>query len=232
MRDSVLSERVGNYRINVYYDEDCENPRTEWDEASHMVIRNRYVACENDDVEGILSQLCEKYGVKMSGKSMGALIDELNKFIVIKPISVYTHSGSTVYYGLPCDRWDSGVYGFGYMERDDVYGELCGRSKKKYATWRDQAEAIMQSEMETFDRAVRGNVFGFTIEKLTEPSEAMKATPEFDWDWWEADDRNWEDFDSCWGFYMDADEVLAEAKSEIPNEQIIVVCKPELELAS
>lgn len=231
MRDSVLSERVGNYRINVYYDEDCANPRTEWDEASHMVIRNRYVACENDDVEGTMSRLCEKYGIKMSGKGLRQLIDELNEFIVIKPISVYTHSGSTVYYGEPCDRWDSGVYGFGYMEREDVYGELCGRSTK-YATWREQAEAIMQGEMETFDRAVRGEVFGFTIEKLTEPSDAMKATPEFDWEWWESDERNWEDFDSCWGFYMTDEEVLAEAKGEIPQSQNALVIAPELELVA
>lgn len=222
MRESVLSERVGNYRINVYYDYDCDNPRTDWDcNASHMVVQSRSLAVEDDDIEGILNGLCLDYGIDNTNMGFLETIEALNEFIVIKPISKYEHSGITVWYGHPNCDWDSGFIGFGYMEHADVME--CGRNGIDYPNWRDQAEELMQGEMEDLDRVCRGEVFGYVIEELEEPSEAMKLTDGYDEERWEEDERNWSDYDSCWGFYMDAEDVMKEAKSCLPQMEEVAV---------
>lgn len=199
--EAVLTEELGNYRIGVYYDECEQNPRVDWDNASHMVVRSRHLSTENNEVEEIINALCEKYGIDNDGMDFFEVIDALNEFIVIKPISIYVHSGMTVFFGLPTDRWDSGVVGFGYMEHEDLYSDCCGRSKKAYPDWRDQCEAIMNGEMEVLDRAVQGNIYGYVIEELDEYDE-------------------WAEYDSCWGFFEDADDVMEEAKACLPKEVI------------
>lgn len=196
---AVLTEKIDNYRINVYYDDEPENPRTDWDNASHMVVRSRYLSTENNQVEEIINALCEKYGINNDGMDFYEVIDALNKFIVIKPISIYVHSGMTVFFGRPTDRWDSGVVGFGYMEHEDLYSDCCGRNKKAHPDWRDQCEAVMRGEMDALDRTVRGEVFGYVTEELD-------------------DDGDWVEYDSCWGFFMDAEEVIEEAKLNLPHE--------------
>lgn len=224
MEDYLLveSERVGNYRVKVYYDTEYENPRTEWDNASHMVVDTREMGVESDDVEGVLNRLCEKYEIDNEDMDFLETIEALNEFIVIMPISMYSHSGITVWYGSPNCRWDSGYIGFGYMEHADLYGEMCGRNKKDYPYWRDQCMAVMEGEMETLDKAARGEVFGWVIQKLIEPSFEMTLAPEYDAEEWEEDDDNWDEIDSCWGYFMDSKDVLKEGICQIPKEELAI----------
>lgn len=222
MKESILEERIGNFRISIYFDTYYnENPRIDWDNVSHMVVRSRYVSAESDEVEDTINSLCAKYDIDNEDMSFYEVIDALNEFIVIKPISIHVHSGMTVFFGKPTDRWDSGIIGFGYIEHEDLYRDNCGRSKRAYPDWRDQCSAIMESEMWAFDRYVRGDIYGFTIEELEEPSEQMKATPEYDEEWWEEDERNWHIYDSCGGFYDNPEAVMEEAKRELPSEVMV-----------
>lgn len=197
MNEPVKTKQIGNYTINVYYDEMSCNPRLEWDNASHMVVRSRYLEVESNEVEQTINSLCNKYGIENEDMGFLEVIEALNEHIVIKPISLYVHSGMTVWYGSPTCRWDSGYIGFGYMEHEDLYSSVCDRDKKHYPNWRDQCEAVMGGEMDVLDRCLRGEVYGYVIE-----------------------DMDGEHIDSCWGFYEDAEEVMKEAEEMIPEEVV------------
>jgi hypothetical protein len=192
-------------RVKVYYDEGS-NPRKDFDNCTHFILSNGYG--DSDDVQGTLWQLCEDYGIEdYENENFLTLINKLKDYIAIDPVSMYSHSGDTIFFGAPNDRWDSGYIGFAYAELSDIEGPMCGRNSKDYPDWRDQAYAILEGDMADLDRAVRGEVYGFVEEKLNEPSDEMRSAPEYDEEWWSNNDENWTETDSCWNFYEDANEL-------------------------
>lgn len=172
-------------RISVYYDCDTENPR-EWDNMAHFILKPGFG--DESDVRGWLEQLCEDYGVEnYEERPWLELINELSNYIVIKPVSMYEHSGATIFFGAPNDRWDSGYIGFAYIERADL--DKYGNNESKREDWRKAAESYLNDEMETLDKYVRGEVYGFVEEEQDE-------------------DGDWNETDSCWGFFESPDELI------------------------
>jgi hypothetical protein len=193
--DTVLTKEFGeNKRVRVCSDYDgCDDPRS-WDNVAHFICRHgRYKLGDNDNIEGELQKLADKFKVDIEGLNFLQVIKALNDYCVIKPISMYEHSGCTVFFGAPTDPWDSGYIGFGYVTFEDIDGPNCGRNAKDYPDWRDQAEEIMDGEMDTYDRYVRGEVYGYFVEE------------------YDADEGEWNETGSCWGFYMEPEEVANEA---------------------
>lgn len=92
----------------------------------------------------------EKYG----------LVSRSNK-IVISPISIYDHSGVTIWLGYPNDRWDSGIIGFSYIEKDVA---LKYNNRLTDEDWQSWAENEMKQEMKIYDYYVRGEVYYYYIE--------------------------------------------------------------------
>lgn len=208
----------GTKRVSIYYDNPSDNPRS-WSNYCHMICEHRRydLGDSHNGIENELHLLCEKYGIDWEGDwendvkemTVAQMITELKKHIVIRPISIYDHSGVSIFWGGPCDRWDSGCVGFGYCELSDI--ERCGRNEKDFPDWHDQAKSIMDGEMETYDQYIRGEVYGFVLEERRAPSKQLVETPEwkeFIKDRWE-DEFQWQEADSCWGFY-DKPQELAE----------------------
>lgn len=207
----------GNKRVSIYYDTDpCDSPR-DWDVFCHMICERRHYCLgdKHNGVENELHMLCEKYGIDWEGNwendveemTFSEMIEALSAHIVIRLISVYDHGGVTIFWGYPTDRWDSGCIGFGYCEESDV--QEAGRNKDKYPDWRDQAKAIMDDEMEIYDKYVRGDVYGWRLEERKAPSKELMETPEwgdFLSDYWE-ENFEWEETDSCWGYYDEPEEI-------------------------
>ena len=112
------------------------------------------------------------------------LDDELLKL----PIYLYDHSGITINTtGFSCP-WDSGMVGIIYMTKQTAI-ENWG---KKIVTKdvRDKAMACLRAEIECLDQYLTGRVYGYRV-----------YDPEGD------------ELDSCWGFYGEAAECLAEGMS-------------------
>lgn len=127
------------------------------------------------------------------------------------PIWIYEHSGITISCGdragQYADRWDSGQLGFIVMLKKkamkdlveyvlDEKGECIPDGKRGYKTrplteetWRARAIEVMKDEVETYDQFLTGEVFGFTLYEA-DPVEDDE-TPD------------WEETDSCWGFFGD-----------------------------
>ena len=100
----------------------------------------------------------------------------LEKHYIILPLFVYEHGGITMNTsGFSCP-WDSGQVGFIYVsvaEAKKEYGWNRLTSKR-----RKQIESYLRQEVETYDKYLTGDVWGYVIyEEEDDPIE------------------------SCWGFY-------------------------------
>lgn len=107
---------------------------------------------------------------------------------LIRPLSLYDHSGITIFAGAPTCRWDSGQVGWQYITDKALADEWNG----------DEAKALkyMDATLETYDDYLTGNVHGYIVERgtLGETTYADGTTEPT---------IRWEHEDSCWGFYGD-----------------------------
>lgn len=107
---------------------------------------------------------------------------------MIRPLSLYDHSGITISAGAPTCQWDSGYVGWQYLTDKALADEWNGD--------RDRALAYMDATLNTYDDYIRGNAHGFTLELGT------LGTTTFADGTTESTIR-WDHADSCWGFIGD-----------------------------
>ena len=112
---------------------------------------------------------------------------------MIRPLSLYDHSGITISAGAPSCPWDSGYVGWQYVTEESLRAEWDGD--------RDRALAYMDATLKTYDDYITGNVHGFTLEKGTLYTEERTYADGTSVTMGEA--IEWEHEDSCWGFIGD-----------------------------
>lgn len=122
-----------------------------------------------------LLKMCEKYGD-----------------VAILPLHLYDHSGISMSTGsfvgrAPHAEWDSGQVGYIYMDKETAMKELCVREED----WKSHAEKTLQSEVETYDNFLTGEVYGY---KLYEGLEEI---------------------DSCWGFNPGKEDIKTLMREEL-----------------
>lgn len=123
---------------------------------------------------------------------------------VILPVYLYDHSGITINTtGFSC-QWDSGQVGWIFADKDAIrkWYQVKNITKKL----KERVCESLINEIEIFDKYIRGEIYGFTIE-----------------------DEEGENVESCWGFY-DEKECMEEAESQVPSEQDILNAMKEAEL--
>lgn len=139
--------------------------------------------------------------------------------IATLPLYLYDHSGITMSTNDFGDRWDSGQVGWIYVDKETILRETLGyvldehgeRIRVEYkhegqpstygcetrkltdATWQARAEEVLRDEVKTYDQYLRGEVYGYILERK-----------EID----EDGEEEYVDEDSCWGFYTDTLEDL------------------------
>lgn len=120
----------------------------------------------------------------------------LAPFAVWLPLWLYDHSGITMSCGTRTypynDPWDSGQVGWIIVFKDKVIAE-CGATEKD---WEQQALSVLRSDVAIYDQYLTGQVYGFTLYEAEKPDEDLD------------DDGvscpDWQDIESCWGFYGDS----------------------------
>ncbi len=144
--------------------DDChEDPRKEFDHESTMVcFHDRY-------------QLGDDHDLRSSDfPGWEEIADHLRKeedIHTILPLILLDHSGLSMSTGRswPFDcQWDAGQVGFIYATKANV---------KEWGIADDKVEDGLRAEVATYDQYLRGDVWGYVIE------------------------RDGEHVDSCWGFY-------------------------------
>lgn len=143
-----------------------------------------------DEIAGEMEDeldLCEKL----------QLIEESGE-VVMLPISMYEHSGITLWLGSKWShydaQWDCSSIGFAYVEKSTAKEEGMLDPGEEYDhDWKKWAYAMMEAEMKTYDQYVRGEVYGYMVED----EDGEKASDAL--------------LSGCWGYY-EKDYMLEDAK--------------------
>lgn len=189
MYDYTVDEQTlpSGIKVKVKVDENPMSPR-EWDNVSHMLCwHTRYNLGDEQwshngsvDLDAVVDYIRDKY-----------------EPTIIRGLYLYDHSGLSISMSQsPFDPggWDTSFVGliFDTAEGRDLLG-----------TPTDNMEEIIEAELDTYDKYLRGDVYGYVVE-----------------------DADGLFVDSCWGFYSDADalaEGLAIARHEQARKDVIEV---------
>lgn len=105
--------------------------------------------------------------------------------------------------------------GLSYMTKEH-FDKTCGFSPQHYKTWQEQALAVIEGEVKCIELWAWGDVKGFVLEKK------VRFTKSFhDEDREDEEDCEWEEVDSCWGYFMETEELIKEVMSEHGLKEII-----------
>jgi len=224
-------------RVRIEVDSDVSNPRDEDCNFGTMVCwHKRYMLGDKKpDYEpyefcwrlmqerewNIQNKDIPEYGY-IEDRHIAAYID---KHFCVLPLFLYDHGGITMSTGRFSCPWDSGQVGYIYVSLEECQANWMvpdagwkhplqdheGNSLTMY----EYAERLLKGEVETYDNYLTGDVYGFIIEQ--------RETVENDID----DDPEWEEVDSCWGFYGTdwfsngmSDYVPAELHDQLRNAEI------------
>jgi hypothetical protein len=125
------------------------------------------------------------------------LLELIGEKAVILPLYLYDHGGITMSTGSFGDRWDSGQVGWIYVTKDRLAKE--GLSHRTT----EEIEQYLKGEVEIYDQYLRGNVYGYSLE-IAHKCECCNHV-------------EYEEIDSCWGYY--GDEGIEDGlKDSIPEE--------------
>lgn len=179
------------YTIKIFHDDFPISPR-EYDNLGTIIHWSREY--DLGEVDGRKDNVDAQEFAAMKRKN-GA---------VILPVYLYDHSGITINTtGFSC-QWDSGQIGWIFADKDAIRKWFQVKNITK--NLRERVREHLISEIETFDKYIRGDVYGFTVE-----------------------DEDGEGVDSCWGFY-DEKECMEAAEESVPSEQDILNDMKEAEL--
>jgi hypothetical protein len=234
----VESFEVGRCTVHIVLDDNPQNPRKEFDNVGTMVCwhpnyslgdvdgRRSYGSGE-DFLRSLAGDHTEEDADEMEMEQVWKLVHE---YYAILPLSLYDHSGITMFVGkrgdYPFDSagWDTSNVGFIYCSLAKAQHEW-GTEDSKVKGWdgeasftlkpdgskrtlREAAEAYLGGEVETYDQYLTGMVYAYVIE-----------TP---------DDEHAE---SCWGFFGEIEYVREEARAAAESENEKLDAEDEEEFA-
>lgn len=135
------------------------------------------------------------------------LLDPLDEKDYIELIKKYAKD--FVLYEWQSSGYSQGdhIRGISYMSKER-FDRTCGFSGK-YTTWQEQAMSIIEAEVKEIGMWAWGDVKGFVLEKKVSFTKVYD-----DEDREDEKDAEWEEVDSCWGYFMETEELIAEIISE------------------
>lgn len=182
--ETYLGARLSDWRLEITHDDWVDSPRT-WSTLGVIFVPKgcKYAKNESDldwdsICEGNRERDCERL------EKMG---------YIVYPLSVYDHSGVSIYIGGSCDKWDSGQIGWYLVSKSDVYKEYgCKRISPKL---RAKLDKVVEGEIEVLNDWYNGETWKYNLFKEEEL------------------------FDSCGGFIgSNENEVFDEMWGYIPSE--------------
>lgn len=171
--DAVETIQYKNRDIEIHYDDNAESPR-EWDNITEFHCSHKRYTTGDKNFNYRHGQDC--IDVAKQAKKQGD---------IVLPLYLYDHSGITISLSPFSCPWDSGQVGFVIIRREKMLKEF--GYKKFTKSLKDKAHKIAQGEVETYDKYLRNEVYGFVVDDYK---------------------------DSCWGFY-DIEECIEEAKEMV-----------------
>lgn len=194
------------YILKVFQDNFADNPR-DWDNVSTIWCWKRGYQIGDKvsgDIYENLENLCREYTDMSENKILDSdisnMLSELQKSdnLVIIPINCYDHSGISISTssGFPYnDRWDGGMIGFAFIDKDTASKNFINFNE---VDWKERAKKIIDGEVETLNQYIDGDVYRYN---LFERVIKQKLCPHCNEVIKEYKTTNL--IDSCGGFYGD-----------------------------
>lgn len=171
-----------NQRLEIHADHDPENPR----ELANLGImvhgHKRYLL---GDVEAWNTELYNDWDEWLQGE---IIAEHGEDNVVALPLYLFDHSIITMLTRPFSCPWDSGQVGWIYCTKERFL-EITAYGEKGFP---DRCKEMLESEVEEFDKYIRGDVYGFVYESQDE-------------------------YESVWGFYGQDFESNG-LKDQLPDE--------------
>lgn len=183
--ETVNTERIGKYLIEIYPDQSPESPR-EWDNLGTMIcFHRRYDLGDKHDY-------CS--GNYDGWEEMKEEIIKQENVHTILPLYLYDHSGITMSTSPFSCRWDSGQVGWIFVSKDKVKKEGIDESK---------VEEYLKGEVKTYDQYLTGDVYGYKVYEVSECDHGHEHLNELDSCWgFYGDDECMNEAKSIVEYYM------------------------------
>lgn len=164
--DDEATYRVGNATIHIVQDPEPLNPRTDWDNPWEWYSNHRRYSFDYRD--GKRLEIDDVYTADWDKEDHGdeslceAILRQNPDFLDVQPIYLFDHSGLSVSLGSFNDPWDSGVGAIAVITRkkaEEYWPDLKGDDEKL----KERAYKALESEVEAFDKYLRGDVYGYIV---------------------------------------------------------------------
>lgn len=177
----ILSE---GYKLTVERDEDSHSSRED-DNVTTMYCKHSRYNLGDHQIEEFYQSGDDEDTEINDEKSFKFWLEDIcgEKILAIRPLTLYDHSGLVMHIGVPQERWDSGMVG--WIVVTEKQANMIG------ITDRDEASLvkIMEQELKIYNQDLSGDVWGYMLEKGKKCDSCGHV--------------EWEEVDSCWGFYDD-----------------------------
>ena len=192
MEYTPVSFRSDKHVFELFQDLHATSPRQrDWNEGTISLIYtvgHKYSIGDDENlVKDALYIVAKKLGISTYERSTRQLIEAIiasknklkDKYIFIKPLYVYDHSGVT-YSTTPFScRWDSGQCGWIFTVAEEF--------KRVGLKWSHEvANENLKSELKEYDNYQQGNCWGFSINEIsncgscdTEHNESIECVSGF-----------------------------------------------------
>lgn len=184
--ENIIDYSKDAWELLIAPDEWADSPR-EWGNLGKICVPTR---CKYFKDESGLADSLDWYNSKADKKTLEKL------GYIVFPLSVYDHSGVSVYIGGKCDAWDSGQVGWYIVNKKDACEWYNAKRINKKLL--EKIENFAEKEVKTFNRYLNGEIYNYTLI------------------------HNGEEVDSCGGFY-DNDSYLGfidDIYEQLPDEFI------------
>lgn len=218
------AESKASTHVIIERDTTSPNPFKDYDQVFLLHSNIPRYLCGNEDDRNYDNLLVEI--VDEDGYGTGEF--RFRDGVIAFPVSAYIHSGIALRMGsireFPCDPggWDT-TRNAAYLWTDkERFERMCCRDgwmtvydeeTKTRRPAKDEAEfkkclwEIAKGELELFQKYLDGECFGFREETRIPFKRVYPDGREFD-------DCDWEDGDSCWGYYVDSIDDIEFTKDE------------------
>ena len=198
MTNFIEREQHGDHRITIYQDNDPHSPRED-DNLGILVHWHRNYDLGDRRAEEVELDALRRGGWPLLTRYLRATQGATG----LLPVSLLDHSGLHIWvsggtHWSDTQGWDSGPVGFIYTtpERRKIIG---GVPASPDNTWIDNC---LRAEVETYDQYLRGDVYGYVVERIVSCDHG---------------DEHAEVIDSCWGLYgSDMDYCKEKARRSLP----------------
>lgn len=169
--------------ITIKLSQDSFDSPREWDNIGTIAYKHRNYSLGEEEISDPIDWLIEKLGLSEDYASEGYCNSTLEKLeekffkqFIALPVYLYDHSAQSISTSPFGCKWDSGKLGYIYCSKEKALEEFGGKVVTKKT--REKVLSNFQSEIETFNQYIQGEVYSFEI--LDEEGEHL---------------------DSCGGFY-------------------------------